>query len=133
MNEPDRFQRYPYHFYGGEKVKFKEEKQRYTVRYASRRYAICTKPFNAQKTVLYTIIDQWEQVRGPENLVFGMGAETDVDCLEMLVRLLDDESEVSSRHDLPLDIEAVTMGNDLVAPDLEAGAALGKSARKLKI
>lgn len=107
MSEPDRYQQYPHHFYGGEKIKFKKEKQRYTVRCASRRYAICTKPFNAQKTVLYCIVDQWENRRGPEDLVFGAGAETDEQCLEMLVRLLDHESTISYRHDLPLDIETV--------------------------
>lgn len=105
--EPGRFEKYPYEFFPGQKVKFKSEKQRYTVRVASKRYAICTKPFNAQKTVLYCIIDQWLDIRGPENLVFGMGAETDEQCLEMLVRLLDGESEVSHRHQLKLDIERV--------------------------
>jgi len=72
--EPDRFQEYPYSFYGGEKIKFASEKQRYTVRCASKRYAICTKAFNARKTVLYTIIDQWQKLRSPEDLVFGMDA-----------------------------------------------------------
>jgi hypothetical protein len=34
-----------------------------------------TKPFNAQKTVLYTIID-WELgIRGPSNLIFNIGAD----------------------------------------------------------
>jgi hypothetical protein len=108
MREPGRFQRYAYQLYRGQKIKFKAEKQRYTVRCASKRYAICTKPFNAQHTVLYTIIDQWKQVRGPEDLVFGMGAETDEQCHEMPIRLLDGESEVSRRHELPLDIEKVT-------------------------
>lgn len=116
MGEPDRFQKYAWHFYGGEKVKFLHEKQRYTVRCASKRYAICTKPFNAQKTVLYTIIDQWRDTRGPEDLIFGMGAETDVECLEMLVRLLDDESEVTYRHNRPLDIEAVYDGKREILP-----------------
>jgi hypothetical protein len=116
MGDPDRYQEYPYRFYGGEKVKFASEKQRYTVRCASKRYAICTKPFNAQKTVLYTIIDQWRNIRAPENLVFGMGAETDIECLEMLVRLLDNESEPSYRHEHYLDIEAVYDGDKVIAP-----------------
>lgn len=107
MSEPDRFHKYPLELFKGQKIKFASEKQRYTVRAASKRYAICTKPFNAQKTVLYCIIDQWRDVRGPENLVFGMGAETDEQCYEMLIRLMDNESEVSYRHDLKLDIERV--------------------------
>ena len=106
-NQPEPFEKYQYTLWPGQKIKFKSEKQRYTVRCSSKRYAICTKPFNAQKTVLYCIIDQWRDVRGPENLIFGMGAETDQQCLEMLVRLLDGESEVSYRHDLKLDIERV--------------------------
>lgn len=107
MSEPDRYQKYPYQFYKGYKVKFKSEKQKYTVRCASKRYAICTKPFNARNTVLYCIIDQWTNLRAPEDLVFGMGAETDEQCYEMLIRLLDHESDLSRRHELKLDIEAV--------------------------
>lgn len=107
MNDPDRFQTYPHQFYAGQKVKFKPEKQRYTVRCASKRFAVCTKPFNARKTVLYCIIDQWTGLRGPEDSVFGMGAETDEQCFEMLIRLLDGESQVSRRHELKLDIERI--------------------------
>jgi len=105
--EPDRYQEYPYALYKGYKVKFKSEKQKYTVRCASRRYAICTKPFNAQKTVLYCIIDQWANLRAPEDLIFGMGAETDEQCYEMLIRILDHRSDLSRRYELKLDIEAV--------------------------
>lgn len=41
----------------GDKIKFKSEKQRYIVKAKDNRYLICTKPFNLQKTVLYTIVD----------------------------------------------------------------------------
>lgn len=116
MDEPDRYREYPYVFFEGYKVKFKSEKQRYTVRCASRRYAICTKPFNARKTVLYTIIDQWTNMRAPEDLIFGKGAVTDKQCLEMLVRLLDHESSLSRRHELRLDIEAVYESNKSFTP-----------------
>lgn len=95
----------PYHLYEGSRIKFFNEKQSYSVICNSERYTICTKPFNAQKTTLYTIIDWQEQRRGPEDLVFGMGAETKEECLEMLVRLLDGRtgrSEVSHRHGVPL-------------------------------
>lgn len=37
----------------GQKIKFKSEKQRYTVVGASERYLICTKPFNPRKTYIY--------------------------------------------------------------------------------
>lgn len=88
----------------GSKVWFGSEKQGYTVRASNVAFAILTKPFNAQKTVLYTIIDWESGVRGAENLVFGMGAETDEECQEMLERLTNDESEVSSRNYCDLDI-----------------------------
>lgn len=98
---------YPLKFYDGQKVKFKSEKQRYTVICSSKRYAICTKLFNAKHTVFYTIIDQKENVRGAENLIFGMGAETKEQCMEMLIRLLDGDSEVSHRNRIELDIEVI--------------------------
>jgi hypothetical protein len=91
----------------GAKIKFKGEKQRYTVRASNTAYAICTKPFNARKTVLYTIVDNLHKVRGPENLLFGFGAETDEQCQEMLGRVTSGETEVSYRHGIPLDLEYI--------------------------
>lgn len=114
----------------GSRVKFRSEVQRYTVQASDERFAICTKPFNPRRTVLYSIIDFVEGVRGPEDLVFGMGAETRQQCEEMLDRLNGREpdraqtervyvaaglsisdipapcrSEVSHRHRCLLDIE----------------------------
>lgn len=100
----------------GNKIKFRKEKLRYTIQACDERFLICTKPLNMirkvhggyehEKTVLYTIVDFKEMRRGPENLVFGMGAETREDCEEMLARLNEEyPSEVSYRHDVPLDIE----------------------------
>ena len=71
----------------GARLYFSREKRPYRVRARSGRFLVCTKPFAAQKTVLYTVIDLVERVRGPENLVFGMGAETDEQCWDMLDRL----------------------------------------------
>jgi hypothetical protein len=71
----------------GSKVKFKSEVQRYTVQASDERFAICTKPMNALHTVLYTIIDFDKGVRGTEDLIFGMGAETREQCEDMLDRL----------------------------------------------
>lgn len=88
----------------GAKIWFYGEKQGYTVRASNVAFCVCTKPFNVQKTVLYTIID-WERgERNYENLVFGMGAETDEECQEMLDRLTTGESEVSYRHPAKIDI-----------------------------
>ena len=93
----------------GSKIKFEREKQRYTVMASNVAFAVCTKPMNALKTVLYTVIDWNENVRGTENLVFGMGAETKKQCEEMLERLTQGESEVSSRNRVELDIEELSI------------------------
>lgn len=88
----------------GSKIWFRGEKQGYTVRTSNVAFCILTKPFNARKTVLYTIIDWESQVRGVENLVFGAGAETDEQCQEMLKRLTEGETEISSRNYTLIDI-----------------------------
>lgn len=88
----------------GAKIWFEGEKQSYTVRASNVAFCICTKPFNARKTVLYCIIDWEQKLRGPEDLLFGLGAETDDDCRAMLERVTNGDSEVSSRHDVPLKI-----------------------------
>lgn len=82
----------------GSKVWFYGEKQAYTVRASNAAFVILNKPFNARKTVLYCIIDWESGVRGPEDLIFGMGAETKRECEEMLERLTTGKSSVSSRH-----------------------------------
>ena len=104
----DRYYDNPAVFVGG-KIKFKNEKQRYTVRAGNVAFSVCTKPMNALKTVLYSVIDWNKNIRGTENLVFGMGAETDEDCKEMLERLTNGESQVSHRNFRELDIELVTL------------------------
>lgn len=86
----------------GSKIRFAEEKQRYTVRAAGPRFAVCTKPFNLRRTVLYTVVYIDEGIRGTENLVFGLGAETDEQCQGMLERLESGETEVSHRNRVPL-------------------------------
>lgn len=95
----------------GSKIKFIEEKQVYTVRASNVAFSICTKPMNAIKSVLYTIIDWKDNVRGTEDLIFGMGAETDEHCEEMLERLTQGESSVSSRNQIPLKIEKLKYNN----------------------
>lgn len=88
----------------GTKIWFESERQGYTVRASNAAFAILTKPFNIDKTVLYTIID-WELgIRGPSDLIWGTGAETDEECLELLDMLTSGEIEVSSRRCVKLDI-----------------------------
>lgn len=91
----------------GDRVKFKEEKKRYTVRACNKLFAICTKPFNLKKTVLYTVIDFTNNIRGTENLIFCAGAETDTKCVEMLDRLTNKETEISHRNFITLNIEKI--------------------------
>ncbi|QSM00099.1 hypothetical protein SEA_CASHLINE_60 [Gordonia phage Cashline] len=78
------------------------ESQPYTVRASNVAFSVCTKPFNLRHTVLYTVIDWRHEIRGTENLVFGMGAETDEQCQAMLTRLTTGESEVSYRNAVSL-------------------------------
>lgn len=91
----------------GARIKFFKEKQAYTVKASNRFYSVCTKPFNAKKTVMYTVIDWYNQIRGTENLIFGMGAETQKQCEEMLERLTNAKSDISSRNWCHLDIETI--------------------------
>lgn len=97
-------------FERGQKVYIKAEKRPYKVRTCDGRFAICTKPFNPKKTVLYFIVDKKRNVRGTENLIFGMGFKTDEECNEVLDRLRKGESEVSYRNFVPLDIVRVANG-----------------------
>lgn len=98
----------------GDKVKFAEERLAYTIQARDERYLVCTKPFNPRRTVLYTVVDLQERVRGTENLIFGMGAETPEQCADMLRRLqgrdsdLAFQTEVSHRNRIPLKVERVT-------------------------
>lgn len=88
----------------GSKIWFEEEKQGYTVRASNVAFVVLTKPFNAKKTVLYTAIDWESGLRGPENLIFGSDAKTDVDCADMLQRLTMGDTELSGRHSIPVRI-----------------------------
>jgi len=86
----------------GDRVKFREERLPYRVIARNDRFMVCTKPFNLKHTVLYTIIDLCLNIRGTENLVFGLGAETKEQCVEMVLRLESGESEISRRNQIPL-------------------------------
>lgn len=100
----------------GDKLKFKNEKQQYTIQACDERYLICTKPFNIKKTVLYTIVDLKNKIRAPENLIFCMGFETKELCEEALSRLQKGESELSYRNRVTLELE-----NTIILPCLYCG------------
>ena len=93
----------------GDRIKFQSERQRYTVRAVSSdgRWVICTKPFNLRHTVLYTIIDFDSGVRGPDNLVFSFGYESEKDIVDGMGWLESGDMGVSVRYDVYLDIESV--------------------------
>ena len=89
----------------GDKVYIPQHKRPFKVRARDERYIICTKPFNAAHTVIYFIVDLVEKRRGPDNMVFCSGYETDEDCKERLKELQNGEIEVSYRRGINLDIE----------------------------
>jgi hypothetical protein len=96
----------------GTKIKFDAEKQAYTLQARSDRYLVCTKPFNARRTVIYTVVDLVEKVRGTENLVFCAGFETRPQCEEAIERLEGRSgpfrTEVSHRNRRVLRVDRVT-------------------------
>jgi hypothetical protein len=79
----------------GDRVRFAEERGPYTVKAlaANGRYAICTKPFNPQRTVLYTIVDSQRQVRGTDNW-HGLGYETAEEIADAAAMFDSGEAEV---------------------------------------
>ena len=89
----------------GDKVYIPGHKRPFTVKARDERYIICTKPFNAQHTVIYFIVDLVERWRAPDNLLFCWGYETDEDFRERLKDLQDGIIGLSQRRGIPLDIE----------------------------
>lgn len=107
-------------FQVGQKITFAEEKRPYTVRACNDRYAICTKPFNLKNTVLYTIVDLKNNIRGTENLIFCMGFEDDEECKEALERLEKEESEISKRNYIGLNIvDILNLGEKRKKPKVQ--------------
>lgn len=91
----------------GDKIEFIGEVKPYTIMACDERYLICTKPFNLKQTVLYTIVDLENNVRGTENLIFCQGFETKEQCSEALIRLQTGESEISRRNKVILQIKPI--------------------------
>lgn len=82
----------------GDKIYLPNEKYPYRVRARDERYIIATKPFNPRHTVLYFIIDLVRGVRGPDNMIFCFGYETDEHIAERLDELQKGQIEVSYRR-----------------------------------
>jgi hypothetical protein len=88
----------------GSKVLMDGERQRYKVTARDERFVIMTKPFNAQRTYLYSIADRKRGVRGPCNLIFGPPSKLDTEdgAAQALAMLQTGEMDVSYRRDKPL-------------------------------
>ena len=86
------------------RIKFSEERNSYQVQCRNDRYLICTKPFYLRDTVLYTIVDLKEKVRGRDNYG-GLGYETLADCRSVLLGLECGDVDISHRHRIPLNIK----------------------------
>lgn len=73
----------------GDRIYFAEEKRPYTVRACDDRFLICTKPYNFKpKTVIYTIVDLVEGIRGTDNYSIGWCDYYETkDCERMLDEL----------------------------------------------
>lgn len=87
----------------GDRVFVCGEVRPYRVRCRDDRFIICTKPFNPKRTVIYFIVDLKEKMRGPDNMVFCSGYETQEQCEERLRELQNGTIEVSVRRGVPLD------------------------------
>lgn len=88
----------------GHRIKFASERQRYKLMAHNDRFAILVKPFNAQKTYLYTIVDLERGERGACNLIFGLPCDVDTPegAQEVLGRLARGDMGVSHRNFVPL-------------------------------
>lgn len=101
------------------KMKFDGERQRYTVQAHNERYAIMTKPFNAQKTYLYTITDLKRGVRGPCNFIFGLPCDVDTPegAAEAFGYIERKEMEVSYRRSKDMSQAEIATLTALLAKD----------------
>ena len=93
----------------GDKIRFAEEKRPYIVQARNDRFLICTKPFNLKHTVLYTIVDMVEGIRGADNYWKWGGYrsyQTRKECEEVLDALIQasDGVEISPRNQIKLNI-----------------------------
>nr|WP_156736353.1 hypothetical protein [Mycobacterium sp. E3298] len=94
----------------GDKVFFRTDKRPYTVKACNESFAICTKPFNIQKTCLYTIIDWRKGKRNRNNMIFNPYDYTKQEDIDQCLRELSDPEhvcEISHRGAVDMDIVRV--------------------------
>lgn len=111
----------------GDRVTFAEEKHAYAIRAIStdRRWMICTKPFNLQRTVLYCVLDRREQRRGPDDRVFGPAYETDEDVAFAMHNFEHNGWGVTVRRDVRINVVAVKRGRESVWSASQESTARG--------
>lgn len=88
----------------GGRVWFAEDKRPYTVQARDDRFIVCTKPFAAKKTVLYTVVDLNEDVRGTDGFIFGLGYESRNDCEDALRTIVEHGQGITRRNCVPLNV-----------------------------
>lgn len=94
----------------GSLVSFEEDPPEdvFTVQARGDNFLVATFPFEG--TVMYTVIDPAQGIRGTENLVFSAGAETVEQCQEMIARLegkdTDIQTEISRRNFVQIEVRA---------------------------
>lgn len=105
----------PWVLHENDKVYFHGEKLPYTVQAVSTsgRWAVCTKPFAARRTVIYSVVDLERKLRGIDNH-FGYGYETKRQCKVACRLFTFGWLEYSGRRrPIPLLIERINhQGND---------------------
>lgn len=101
----------------GQKIKFEDERTRYTVQAVSPRYIVATKAFNLNRNkYLYTVVDVVRGIRGPIDSLFGSpytfddytGAALNVALLHA------GKHSISLRKAVPLTIEELEQVSKLI-------------------
>jgi len=109
----------------GDKIYFKGEKFPYVIQACDERFLVCTKPFNLQHTVQYTIVDLEKGIRGADNY-WKWGGHYDYskqeECQKCLIDLYRGEVEISSRNVVELEI---------VKPEKNEGKKSSKTTKKV--
>lgn len=94
----------------GDKIWFDGEVKGYTIQCRSENFLICTKPFNARKTVLYSVVDLAKELRGVDNYLGSLGYESKDECLRALVKFEDGSAEFSKRNKpIPLRVSKIKL------------------------
>ena len=125
----------------GDRIRFAGDRMFFTIQARDARFIVCTRPFALKKTVLYTVVDLVEQVRGADNH-YSLGYETREDCERALrkfsasvrwARMVERREpgvrcspvvEVSHRNRVPLEVDRITS-----APAKKSGAHTGDGVR----